>query len=197
MNILKKTLAAISHGEIVDLSGIDRLLAEHWHNLNGSSDGGMEGYKLLDRMEDAQWNPPILRFIVERHGGTVCESTRAELQHWEVNLDSETAEITKTGYRQLEPMAPRISVKGLAEKIAQAILNGDDDKRFFIDSHNGNVVVNASAVFRTGSGYKRTVEGRRMRLCKYIADILSEHGWQKVGWNKFSKTQNATYVTRK
>ena len=187
MNILKKTLAAISHGEIVDLSGIDRLLAEHWHNLNGSSDGGMEGYKLLDRMEDAQWNPPILRFIVERHGGTVCGSTRAELQHWEVNLDSETAEITKTGYRQLEPMAPRISVKGLAEKIAQAILNGDDDKRFFIDSHNGDLVVNASAIFRAGSGFKRTVEGRRMRLCKYIEEILTDNGWQKVGWDRFRK----------
>jgi len=51
--------------------------------------------------------------------------------------------------------------------------------------------VNASAIFRTGSGFKRTVEGRRMRLCNYVADILTEHGWQKVGWNKFRKDNSS------
>lgn len=114
-------------------------------------------------------------------------STRAELQHWEVNLDDRTASITKTGHRQLVSMAPRISIKRMAEEIAQAILGDADDRRFYRDKHDGNIVVNASAVFRTGSGFKRTVEGRRMRLCNYIADILADHGWQKVGWNKFRK----------
>lgn len=187
MNTIQDILANTPPGEIVDLYGLDRILAEHWHNLNGSGDGGMEPYKLIGRMEDSQWNPPILSFIVERHGGTVCGSTRAELQHWKVDLDAGTAEITKTGHRQLEPMATRISIKGIADEIAQAILKGDDDKRFSIDEDNGDVVVNASTVFRTGSGFKRTVEGRRMRLCKYIADIVADHGWQKVGWNKFRK----------
>ena len=184
---LKDHLAASGSGPITDSTEVQHLLAASWHLLDGSNDGGMEAHKLHGRMEDVTWNPPVLKFVVERHGGTTLGSTRAELQHWEVNLDTGTAEITKTGHRQLEPMVPRISIKGMAEEIAQAVLKGDDDKRFFIDSHNGDLVVNASAIFRTGSGFKRTVEGRRMRLCNYIGDILSEHGWQKVGWDKFRK----------
>ena len=84
-------------------------------------------------------------------------------------------------------MAPRISIKGMADEIAQAIMKSDDDKRFFIDSHNGDVVVNASAIFRTGSGFKRTVEDRRTRLCNHIEEILADHGWRKVGRNRFKK----------
>ena len=184
---LKNHLAGLGNGPISDSTEIQHLLVASWHLLNGSNDGGMEGYKLHGRMENVVWNPPVLKFFVERHGGTMLGSTRAELQHWEVNLDAETAEITKTGHRQLESMAPRISIKGMAVEIAQAILKGNDDKRFFIDSHNGDLVVNASALFPTGSGFKRTVEGRRMRLCKYIGEILADHGWQKVGWDRFSK----------
>jgi hypothetical protein len=184
---LKSHLAGLGNGPISDSTEVERHLVASWHLLNRSNEGGMEGHKLHGRMEDVTWNPPVLKFVVERHGGTMLGSTRAKLQHWEVNLDAGTAEITKTGHRQLEPMAPRISIKGIADEIAQAILNSDDDKRFFIDSHNGDLVVNASSMFPTGSGFKRTVEGRRMRLCNYIADILADNGWQKVGWDRFCK----------
>lgn len=66
----------------------------------------MEAYKLLGRMEQVRWEPPVLSFIVERHGETVNGSTRAELQHWEVAVENRTARIVKTGQRQLKPMAP-------------------------------------------------------------------------------------------
>lgn len=184
---LKSNLAGSGSGPVSDAAEVERLLAGSWHEFAGSNEGGMEGHKLNGRMENVVWNPPVLKFVVERHGGTILGSTRAELQHWEVNLDAGNAEITKTGHRQLKTMAPRISIKEMAEEIAQAILEGNDDKRFFIDSHNGDIVVNASSMFPTGSGFKRTVEGRRMSLCKYIADIVTDHGWQKVGWNKFRK----------
>ena len=184
---LKDHLSGSGNGPVSDPTELGRLLAGSWHEFAGSKEGGMEAYKLHGRMEDVTWKPPVLKFAVERHGGTMVGSTRAELQHWEVNLDAGTAEITKTGHRQLESMAPRISIKGMAEEIAQAILKGNDDKRFFIDSHNGDLVVNASAIFRAGSGFKRTVEGRRMRLCKYIEEILTDNGWQKVGWDRFRK----------
>jgi hypothetical protein len=48
----------------------------------------MAGYK-LSRMKDATWNPPILEFTIERHGGTALGSTRASLQRWEINMDCE------------------------------------------------------------------------------------------------------------
>ena len=40
-------------------------------------------------------------------------------------------------------------------------------------------------LYQTGSGFKHKVEGRRMRLCKYIEVVLVKHGWQEVRWNRF------------
>jgi hypothetical protein len=51
----------------------------------------------------------------------------------------------------------------------------------------GVIVIKASEIFPDGSGFMRTVQGRRMRLCNHIAEILADHGRQKVGWNKFTK----------
>jgi len=181
---LAESLSMIPPGIIPDPSVVAGQLAGQWHRLDGSREGGMQPHKLLGRMEQVTWNPPILRFVIERHGGTMCGSTRAELQHWEVNVHAETAEIVKTGHRQLHSMAPRISIKGLAEEIAQAILSGVKHRGYSSDKSGGNIVVDASLLFPTGSGFKRTVEGRRMRLCDYIAAILAEHGWRKVGWNR-------------
>lgn len=55
----------------------------------------MEAHKLLSRMEQIVWEPPVLTFVIARHGGMVLGSTRAELQHWAVDLNKMTAEITK------------------------------------------------------------------------------------------------------
>ena len=57
---------------------LERLLSEVWDDLGGS-DCGMAGHKLIGRMEHVEWNPPVLTFTIERHGGTVLGSTRAEL----------------------------------------------------------------------------------------------------------------------
>ena len=184
---LADTFANVSSGSISDPSAVAEPLAKHWHELKGSGEGGMQGDKLHGRMEDVMWKPPILRFVIERHGGTTCGSTRAELQHWEVDLDAGTAEIIKTGHRQLYSMAPRISVKGMAEEIAEAILSGEKHRSYYRDTGDGNIVVDASRLFPTGSGFKRTVEGRRIRLCKYIEDILTDHGWRKARWNRFQQ----------
>lgn len=144
----------------------------------------MEGYKLIDRVEKVIWEPPFLVFVIERHGGTVCGSTRAELQHWSVDLDEMTAEITKVGYRQLYPLVPRISIKPMAAEGVERIVNGDEDNRLqWLD--DGSVKVRTCRIFPTNSGYKRTVEGRRQRLCGYIWETLAQHDWQKLGWNRF------------
>ena len=189
MKELQEVLAQVEPGPIAALPGLDRLIAARWDELDGSGDGGMEGSKLIGRMEHVIWEPPILNFVIERHGGTVCGSTRAELQHWSVDLDERTAEITKTGYRQLDAMAARVSIKSMAAEVAEQILNNEDDPRLQrLD--DGIVKVLASSIFPSDSGYKRTVEGRRQRLCGYIGDILAEHGWEKLGWNRFKKSNS-------
>ena len=47
---LQHLFQAIPPGEVPDI-GIDRLLAARWEELDGSEKGGMEGYKLINRME--------------------------------------------------------------------------------------------------------------------------------------------------
>ena len=184
MNILQELLAAVPPGPVPDGTKLDKALATCWDDFRGSYEGGMKNDKLLGRMENVQWQSPVLTFTIERHGGTVNGSTRAELQHWELNLDYQTASIVKEGHRQLEPMAPRVSVKAIAEEIAGLILSGSEDERI-LRLDDGSVKVRASRVFADGSGFKQTVAGRRKRLVECVRDQLVEHGWVSVTGNAF------------
>jgi hypothetical protein len=65
-------------------------LAAAWEQLNGFDAEGMAAEK-LDRIEQVEWNPPRLTFVIERHGGTVMGSTRAELHGWSIDIDRGTA----------------------------------------------------------------------------------------------------------
>ena len=153
----------------------------------------MQAHKLHGRMDDVVWNPPILRFVIERHGGTVCGSTRAELQHWEVDLNNRSARVVKTGHWQLVAMAPRISIKGIADEIVKAILSGrDDDRVQRLDDDELKVV--ASRIFPDRSGFKRTLLGRRKKLLEYLHEKLRVHGWRRSGANGFVRMKDESVV---
>jgi hypothetical protein len=62
-----------------DVYELVNLLAAAWDDLSIARGSGMEPDKLYDRMEKVHWEPPLLLFVIERHGGTVQGSTRAEL----------------------------------------------------------------------------------------------------------------------
>jgi len=181
---LKAHLEGVPLGNIQDTAELEGLLAAAWDEFTGD-DGGMKSDKLFNRMESASWNQPVLSFVIERHGGTVMGSTRAELQHWDVNVETGILTLEKTGHRQLSPMGPRISIKAIADEIADAVIGGEDDQRFH---RRGNELdINTSTIFPKKSGFNRTVESRRQRVCEHIAKRLAEHGWEKVGWNRFRK----------
>ena len=64
------------------------MLSDCWAEFDGSADSKMESYK-IERdggAKDLGWEPPVLTFVIVRHGGTVLGSTRGEKQHWSVNL---------------------------------------------------------------------------------------------------------------
>jgi hypothetical protein len=63
-------------GPISDASELETLLKECWYEFEGADDTKMWPSKLTGRMEDITWDPPILTFKIERHGGTVMGSTR-------------------------------------------------------------------------------------------------------------------------
>jgi len=186
MTPVKELLMCVPSGAVRDGNGLDRLLAECWNDLEGANEGGMEAFKIIGRMESIHWQPPILTFVIERHGGTVCGSTRAELQHWEVDVERVAASIVETGQRQVAPMARRVSGTPVAQEIAEAGVRGKSDERLRWLSHD-DVHVVTSRVFPTTSGCKRTVEGRRKRLANQVAEILAEHGWESIGQNRFRR----------
>lgn len=179
MDKLKNYLSSLPAGEITDAGGVERMLAAVWDELI-CDDGGMRGYKLLNRMENLQWEPPLLRFRIERHGGTVLKSTRAELQHWDVDVEEGTATLRKVGHRQLYPMAKRIYVKPLVNEIVEAILNRTPDARVEC-WEDGQVSVSMRKVFPDGSAFRMTLEGRRKRLREMLELRMKQEGWECSG----------------
>ena len=111
-------------GPIAETSGIDKLLFACWNAFAGSDAQATAAEKLVGRMEDMSWNPPVLTFRIERHGGTVQGSTRAEMHRWEVNVDKLTATCHRDGHRQLEPMSSKFMAGPCADQIVETILAG-------------------------------------------------------------------------
>jgi hypothetical protein len=180
---LRAHLATVQPGELADTTDLERLLAGSWDEFTGD-DGGMKGYKLLGRIEDVTWQPPKLTFTIERHGGTVMGSTRAELQHWEVNVELKTAVIVKCGHRQLMPMAKRIYIKPLVERIVAAIHGGCGNE--LVEKHDdGTFSLKTTLIFPKGSAVNMTLEGRRKRLREAVAGVLLKDGWERLGKDIF------------
>jgi hypothetical protein len=191
MHDLQDLLDRTLPGKISETGDIIPLLAEHWHEFKGSTETSMAAHKLLGRMENVEWQPPILSFIIERHGGTVLGSTRATLQCWSLNLDTMTAECEEAGQRQLKPKASALKktdIEILTKEIVVAILQRKVDDRLRWKD-DGTIQVMVAKIIPDGSGYKQTVQGRRKRLGQALEAALTERGWQPVGRNVFKKAE--------
>jgi hypothetical protein len=183
---LKDFLMGQAPGSQLDEAQIEFLLAQVWPSLRGSSAGGMQPHKIRGRTENLCWNPPQLTFAIERHGGTVNGSTRAELQRWCVDVAAHTAEIVSTGKRQLRAMAKKVNVKEPAAMIAEAILKNQESaslKRY----PDGRVKVLISALIPQEGAFKQTVAGRRKRFRAALAALIQEHGWSEVATNTYQR----------
>lgn len=178
-------LNAISPGPITETGTLDRLLADAWGEFSGD-DGGMEGRKLRGRMEEVQWQPPLLTFAIERHGGTVLGSTRATLQEWAVNVDKKTVACVEARHRQLRPRQPRLDVAAIAEEIVSQIVNRQEDHRLKW-YEDGRVRVLVGKVLPEESVVKQTLATRRKRFRSALKERLAHHGWQECGVNTYER----------
>jgi hypothetical protein len=151
--------------------------------LAGSSEGGIESNKLFGRMESVEWFPPLLTFKIERHGGASLGSSRAEIQHWAINISEKIASFAGSTHRQLWPSQRRLDVKPLANAAARSILRLQRDEylKWFPDGH---VLVSIGKVIPAG-GPKQTVAGRRKRFRTALDAILKANGWEKVRANTY------------
>jgi hypothetical protein len=185
MESLKTELLTISPGKIDEPLKISNLLALAWETLTGGTDEGMEGYKLIDRMEKVEWVPPVLRFQIERHGATVKGSSRADLHEWTIDLCKATAECVSKGSRQIIPMAPRLDVEPLAAEVAGLIRDGRLDER--VQWHGEDQIrIKIGKILPVGSALKQTLEGRRSRFRKALTDLLSGD-WEETKPNYYRK----------
>lgn len=160
-------------------------LANAWDALGGSHAGGMGAKKLYGRVEEPRWDPPVLTFRIERHGGAAMGSTRARLHEWSVNVDDFSARVREAGYRQLVPMQKRLDTKRIAEDLAGQIRRGADDERLKWCGCDKVRIEIATVI--PDSGPKQTVAGRRKRLREQLAAVLDKDGWARGHGNVFER----------
>ncbi len=178
MQVLLKYLNQLPQGQIAQ--GHEQLvldlLTKCWAGISGSEDQSTAAYKLA-RAEELSWSSPILSFKLERHGGTVMGSSRAKVHHWEVDCVAATANIVRSGTRQLEPMSKRLNTKELAQQVANAIVHGEaTDKLKWYDVGAHAVVVIGKVIPATN---KQTTASRRKRFRADLEEIMKAKGWAR------------------
>jgi hypothetical protein len=172
---LRATLDRIAIGPVSsdqeDL--VRRSLAEAWEHLPGSDEESTDAYK-LHRAENLQWQPPILSFVLERHGGTVVGSSRAALHNWEADLNLRQARIVRLGRRQLTSQDERLNVKPLAEEVAKAIIK-HRSKRWLNWKEANQVQIDIGELIPATNA--QTTAGRRKRFHDALTTRLAVEGW--------------------
>lgn len=188
---LVRWLTELPAGEIaVDRTvALEDHLVRAWAHIPGGDQGGMQPQKLRGRIEDPRWDPPILTFRIERHGAMDRGSTRAELQHWTVDVDRRVADLSQGSYRQRVPRAPRLDIRPIAEDVAHAILCLDQaDSRLHWLAGDRVRVDGREALRQAQSNApgepsapspERTEDGRRRRLFRELERILGDQGWER------------------
>jgi hypothetical protein len=187
--LLRRRLLDLAPGEIRESAFVAALLADCWHEFEGSTAQRMQAGK-LGRMEDVRWDPPVLSFTVERHGAMSMGSTRAELKHWLVDIDRRTARCERNrSYRQALPRAEAVKTEPIARELADIIVaeGGDPRLKWLGD---GTVRILMARIFPYDSGYMQTVSGRRKRLRAALEALLSESGWRAVRQDVYSRAGN-------
>lgn len=177
---LKEYLRSVPIGPVVDRTNLQNLLIECWDEFDRSDEGGMTADRLLGRMEEIYWNPPILSFIIERHGAYVRGSTRAEKQNWDLNLETDIATLSNGGYRQLRPKQQPMNIKPIADDIARLVVENQRDNQLEWGA-DGSVRILIENILPHNSAGKQTLTGRRKRFREEIEKLLTAQGWEKIG----------------
>ncbi len=186
MRLLKKHLFALAPGEIAETGRVTALLGGCWHEFGGAESQRMHAGK-LGRIGNVRWEPPLLSFRIERHGAMGVGSTRAELQHWRVDLDRKTAQCERSrSYRQTLLRAEGVRIEQIAKELADSIIAGRVDQRLKWQGDE-TVRILMAKVFPYDSGYTQTVNGRRQRLRAALETLVGENGWREVRREVYSK----------
>ncbi len=158
-----------------------RAMENAWDSFIGSDDESTWSSKIY-RAESLQWQPPLLEFILERHGATVNGSTRADKHYWRVNVETGEANIYKRGKRQLEPISRPLKVEPIAEKVADAIINHREEP-WLTWKDSSRVQVKISLLIPDTN--PQTTSARRKRFRSALAELLKIAGWTELKPNSY------------
>lgn len=175
---LRQFLEGAGPGRVKNLDALDERLYRAWPFFGGDASGGMDRSKLV-RLEDATWQPPLLTFRIERHGGIVQGGTRAQMQFWTANLNDATASVSDGGYRQLGPRATAVHMGPIVAEIVQLVVSGADDGRLHWSPDRLRVRIILSRCFPQ-TLYQETLAGRRRRLRDQLVPEMAAAGWRRV-----------------
>lgn len=153
---------------------IRSILESEWETFTGDNEGLTE--MKLHRAEAYIWEPPCVKFTIERHGAMQFGSSRAELQEWTINLDTKWKECRTTGYRQISKRQPPWDADPVAEEIAAIILAGDSDDRIEWESPTKAKIFTREFV---PSGSQQTTQYRKKRFYEELDGRLMSHGWKR------------------
>ena len=193
MGELRRYLARFAAGHRFqddDATQLIGLLKGCWSAIHGSYEEAMAEYK-LDRVDHLEWQPPLLAFGIERHGGAMLGSSRAEKQRWEIDVDqARIADVQTHGYRQLRPNAKRFDVKPLAEEVVRIACEGRADERLKWTADKSRVTFNLTKALSlaVGSSPNQTREGRLKRLRPAVTSMMLAAGWRWQAGNTFERT---------
>lgn len=178
---LHEHLESLRPGVVERVELLLPVLEKAWPALQGGDECGMKPRK-LSRAQKFEWQPPFLRFEIERHGAMAAGgSSRAERQMWDVNVEEATADAYVVGYVQTYKRSPVFKTDSVAEELAEFIVNGRADPRLRW-SKAGKVQVRMEKILPAGP--KQTTAGRQKRLNRDLEKRLVPLGWSRgrTGW---------------
>jgi len=177
---LKRLLHPVPSGLLAKgIAGeVESLMIRLWGHLGGSEAESTTADKLSGRIEEIRWEPPHVTFQIERHGGTVMGSSRAEIHEWIVNLDTAEANCSAGRFRQIRPRNPALDVKPLLETIVREIQAGviSPNLKWF-GAERVKVIIGKLV---PADCPEQTLLGRRKRFKKVLEPRLAQLGWQRL-----------------
>jgi hypothetical protein len=184
IELLRAFVQGLPPGPVENISELTALLSAAWDEFE-NDDGSLKDYKLWRRLEDVIWDTPCIRFTIERHGAMHCGSSRAELQDWQVNIETSTACHSTGRYRQKCPKLQGLKTKPLAERISKLIISQSDSPELKWDENKTSVKVLIGTFIPATFVSKQTLTGQRRRFKKHLTDYLVGTGWVLVRANHY------------
>src|SRR5690348_5902553 len=127
LNELREHLRNATPGGLNGDRLLPEILANCWDELHPAESTSADK---LYRLEQRVWQPPILTFVLERHGATCLGSSRAALHKWTVEISSGVALCDSSfSSRQLGSADERLDVRTPAQEVASAIRALAEDPR--------------------------------------------------------------------